>query len=70
MLRVLRCKDYYEVLGVPRDADDEAIRRAKRAKALATHPDKVGADAPGAKEAFQRVTSVRRGQHRSVGKAR
>lgn len=31
--------DYYEVLGVPRDADDEAIRRAFHALARDCHPD-------------------------------
>ena len=56
--RVLSSKDLYEVLEVSRDADDEAVRRAKRLKSLATHPDKLGG-AVGAKEAFQRVTEVR-----------
>ena len=32
-------KDYYEVLGVPRDADHEAIRRAYRKLARKYHPD-------------------------------
>src|ERR1700761_555214 len=31
--------DYYEVLGVPRDADQDAIRRAYRKLARAYHPD-------------------------------
>ena len=56
--RVLSSKDLYEVLEVSRDADDEAVRRAKRLKSLATHPDKLGG-AVGAKEAFQRVTEVK-----------
>ena len=55
---MLSSKDLYEVLEVSRDADDEAVRRAKRLKSLATHPDKLGG-AVGAKEAFQRVTEVR-----------
>ena len=54
---MLSSKDLYEVLEVSRDADDEAVRRAKRLKSLATHPDKLGG-AVGAKEAFQRVTEV------------
>ena len=57
MARVLGSKDLYEVLEVPRDADEEVLRKAKRAKSLATHPDKLGG-AVGAKEAFQRVTEV------------
>jgi curved DNA-binding protein len=32
-------KDYYEVLGVPRDADQDAIRRAYRKLARQYHPD-------------------------------
>ena len=31
--------DYYEVLGVPRDADQDAIRRAYRKLARTYHPD-------------------------------
>src|ERR1700761_6991916 len=31
--------DYYEVLGVPRDADQDAIRRAYRQLARTYHPD-------------------------------
>ena len=56
--RVLGSKDLYEVLELPRNADEEAVRKAKRLKSLATHPDKLGG-AVGAKEAFQRVTEVR-----------
>lgn len=41
----------YEVLGVPRDADEEQIRRAWRAAARRTHPD-AGGDA----RAFRAVT--------------
>lgn len=32
-------KDYYQVLGVPRDADDKSIRRAYRGLARQYHPD-------------------------------
>jgi curved DNA-binding protein len=35
----LAYKDYYEVLGVPRDADQDAIRRAYRKLARRYHPD-------------------------------
>jgi DnaJ domain len=57
--RVLSCTDYYEVLEVERTADEGAIRRAKRSKALLVHPDKLPGDASiGAAEAFHRITEV------------
>lgn len=35
-------KDLYEILGLPRDADDAAIKRAYRARAKKAHPDHGG----------------------------
>merc|ERR1740139_1562354 len=32
--------DYYEVLGLPRDSDDQQIKRAYRKLAVRWHPDK------------------------------
>ena len=55
--RVLQAVDHYDVLQVPVSAATDALRRAKRIKALATHPDKLG-QTPAANEAFARVTEV------------
>lgn len=45
-------RDPYEVLGVPRDADAETIKRAYRSAALRDHPDRNPGDA-GAEERFK-----------------
>jgi molecular chaperone DnaJ len=49
-------RDYYEVLGVPRDADPETIKRAFRTQARALHPD-VSED-PAAPERFRELTEA------------
>lgn len=53
MRRTKQCKDYYEVLGVSRDADDELLKRQYRKLALQVHPDKN--KAPGAADAFKAI---------------
>ncbi len=45
-------RDYYEVLGVPRDADDATIKKAFRRLARELHPD-VNTDDPRAEEKFK-----------------
>jgi len=49
-------RDYYEVLGVPRDADDEAIRRAFDTQAREWHPDL--ADAPDAEARLRELAEA------------
>jgi molecular chaperone DnaJ len=48
--------DYYDVLGVPRDADAETIKKSFRAQARSLHPD-VSED-PAAHERFRELTEA------------
>jgi len=45
LLKQSRAKDYYKVLGVARDADKQAIKKAYRKAAMTAHPDKGGSEA-------------------------
>jgi molecular chaperone DnaJ len=49
-------RDYYEVLGVPRDADQQAIKDAFRQLALRYHPDRN--KEPGAEERFKEIAEA------------
>lgn len=49
-------KDYYEILGVPHDADKQTIKRAFLEKARVLHPDVN--DAPDAEERFKEVNEA------------
>ncbi|KAJ8266141.1 hypothetical protein GJAV_G00126380 [Gymnothorax javanicus] len=75
VLRIKRCKDFYEILGVPKDASDEDLKKAYRKLALRFHPDKNCA--PGATEAFKAIGNAyavlsnpeKRRQYDQVGEA-
>jgi len=49
-------QDYYEVLGVPRQASDEAIKRAFRKLAFQFHPDRN--KDPGAEKKFKEINEA------------
>lgn len=51
--RVRRCKNYYEILGLTKEAAESDLKKAYRKLALAFHPDKN--KAPGAGEAFKAI---------------
>ena len=55
-LMAVAFRDYYEVLGVPRDASNEDIRRAYRKLARQYHPD-VNKD-PGAEDRFKEISEA------------
>eukprot|EP00879_Flechtneria_rotunda_P010712 GHRR01011194.1.p1 GENE.GHRR01011194.1~~GHRR01011194.1.p1 ORF type:complete len:447 (+),score=122.91 GHRR01011194.1:1304-2644(+) len=60
VVEVLQAKDYYQVMGFSsrEECSPETLKAARRARALAVHPDKVGQDYPGANQAQTRVNQA------------
>jgi curved DNA-binding protein len=51
-------EDYYQVLGVSRDATPEEIKKAYRKLALKYHPDKAKGDKQAAEEKFKQISEA------------
>lgn len=54
--RMLRTKDYYDILEVEKGSNEEAVKKAYKKLALKLHPDKN--HAPGAEEAFKKLSKA------------
>ena len=55
LFSIKECKDYYEILGVSKDATEADLKKQYKRLALQFHPDKNSA--PGASEAFKGLFS-------------
>jgi len=56
VIRVKKCKNYYEILEVSREVTEKELKKQYRKLALLMHPDKN--HAPGAEEAFKAVSQA------------
>ena len=54
--KVKQCRDYYEILGITKEATDSELKKAYRKMALQFHPDKN--KCPGASEAFKGILAT------------
>lgn len=59
-------RDYYEVLGINKDASDDEIKKAYRKLAVKYHPDKDGGDEERFKEATAAYETLKDSQKRSA----
>lgn len=55
-VRVSKLKNYYDILGIKKEATEDDIKRAYRKLAIKLHPDKN--HAPAAEDAFKKVTQA------------
>ena len=53
---ILKCKDYYEILGLTKSATTEEIKKAYRKKSLKVHPDKNKSES--SQEAFKKLSQA------------
>jgi DnaJ family protein C protein 3 len=58
LLKRSKQKDYYKVLGVPRDSDERQIKKAFRKLTMQFHPDKAAAHGISADEAQKKMSSI------------
>lgn len=54
--RIKNCKDFYEILGVPKTANENDLKKSYKKLALQFHPDKN--KAPGAETAFKLISKA------------
>jgi len=57
-LKRSKTKDYYKILGVPRDADERTIRKAYRTATKIYHPDKAAARGEPKEEAEKKMAAI------------
>ena len=50
-------RDFYEVLGIDKNADDNTIKKAYRKKAIQYHPDKNPGDKEAEEKTCQKISS-------------